>query len=748
LAQDLAIHESPQGLVYVEDLALIPVSNIREVLDVANLGVKMRATYETRLNARSSRSHTIFTVSIVQKSRLSARGGVVGSMINFVDLAGSERLARSQSEGRRFQEAVVINTSLSALGKVVLALASDNARHIPYRDSKLTRILQNSLGGNSYTTLLTTIDPSMSNYEESINSLFFADRCRSVQNRPSQNLIDTEQSNHEKSVHALLQEIAGLKNKLKDMASLRSAAAQTAHSPLGPGKAAVGAGAVASVDGPAKAHGGGGGLTEEAKSRGAQEHGPGLADHTAGVQHQQGSHGTSRPPRGGSKEDKELREIQQQALQRLQLEKEQTIAAEEQVEFATQRLEESRLEQVAQDNERRREVAAIKQNNRDLEVEITRMKCGLGRSGAAAQMASALREIEENTAHVARCKERLVRRLAPELVASTAAAASSGEGGAAASAIERKLEGKVADVGERHAQFLGAVQDGHERECVAMELQHRQWLSGHEAQGRRLAAELEQLHARGRARQERIHGDLISAHDLVSQLGALLDSFLAGVPVNFRSGVRPPVQTRSFSDLMAKLKEEGLLPDKLFEQLSKDMAEVRRQLARHKHSQQGALASQGPPAGRSAADTTDAPGTGGVVDEEWDSHAFARDFCDFPNGGDCLPSGAEVYAPLQRLDVVRLRALCLALRERALMAPAGQEAERAKLREEVAKDLAAHGRVAHIRELEKEITSYKTKLFCEEERLRQLELALQSCRRVASSRPASAGPSPQRYEPL
>ncbi|CAE8713916.1 unnamed protein product [Polarella glacialis] len=224
LNQDLAIHESPHGLVFVEDLSLIPVTNIREVLDVANLGVKMRATFETRLNSQSSRSHTIFSVSIVQKSRNAAKNtGVIGSVVNFVDLAGSERLAKSLSEGRRFQEAVIINTSLSALGKVVLALASDKGRHIPYRDSKLTRILQNSLGGNSFTTMLTTIDPSVKNYEESLSSLFFADRCRNVQNRPVQNVIESGGEAHEKTVARLQGEIGSLRHQLEMVAALSAA---------------------------------------------------------------------------------------------------------------------------------------------------------------------------------------------------------------------------------------------------------------------------------------------------------------------------------------------------------------------------------------------------------------------------------------------------------------------------------------------------------------------------------------------
>lgn len=139
-SSDLDIHESPEGQVYVKDLCLIPVRNIQEVMDVVNLGISLRETHATRVNATSSRSHTVFTINVVQKQRRQEDSEVISGMLNLVDLAGSERIAKSKSEGTRFQEAVVINSSLSALGRVVLALATDprNAKYIPYRDSKLT----------------------------------------------------------------------------------------------------------------------------------------------------------------------------------------------------------------------------------------------------------------------------------------------------------------------------------------------------------------------------------------------------------------------------------------------------------------------------------------------------------------------------------------------------------------------------------------------------------------------------------
>ena len=112
-------------------------------------------------------------------------------MLNLVDLAGSERLKKSESQGIRLKEVLHINTSLSALGKVVKSLdPSAESTHTPYRDAKLTRVLQNSLGGNSYTIVLAAIHPCAAYYEECLSTLQFANRCRNVQNNPRVNYVD------------------------------------------------------------------------------------------------------------------------------------------------------------------------------------------------------------------------------------------------------------------------------------------------------------------------------------------------------------------------------------------------------------------------------------------------------------------------------------------------------------------------------------------------------------------------------
>ena len=126
---------------------------------------------------------------------------VTTGMLNMVDLAGSERLSKSDSEGQRLSEAQSINSSLAALGKVVMTLYNANGKdniHIPYRDSKLTRILQNSLGGNSFTSFLATIHPREQDCEESLSTLQFAHSCKSVTTRPTVNVLSSKADRAEK----------------------------------------------------------------------------------------------------------------------------------------------------------------------------------------------------------------------------------------------------------------------------------------------------------------------------------------------------------------------------------------------------------------------------------------------------------------------------------------------------------------------------------------------------------------------
>jgi hypothetical protein len=214
----LTINEDQEKNIFVRDLAVIPVTSESEVIAIVQSGLRLRATHETQMNAVSSRSHTVFTITIVQKDH--ATGEEMTGMLNLVDLAGSERLKKSESEGVRLQEALHINSSLSALGKVIVALDPNaGSTHIPYRDSKLTRLLQNSIGGNSYTTLLATIHPSESHTSESVSTLQFANRCRAVTNQPRVNYSSKNEVDKDRQIKRLLEEIIQLRDIIQQMSA-------------------------------------------------------------------------------------------------------------------------------------------------------------------------------------------------------------------------------------------------------------------------------------------------------------------------------------------------------------------------------------------------------------------------------------------------------------------------------------------------------------------------------------------------
>jgi hypothetical protein len=205
------IREDAEGNVFVKDLSLVPVSTLEEVKKFITQGLAVRATHETKMNATSSRSHTVFTVTVVMQDKGS--GQSTQGILNLVDLAGCERLQKSESEGQRLKEALHINTSLTALGKVIVSLdPSSGYSHVPYRDAKLTRILQNSLGGNSYTTVIAAMHPSASYYEECLSTLHFANRCRNVVNNPRVNYVGEDDK--ENQIKRLTQEITALRMKL------------------------------------------------------------------------------------------------------------------------------------------------------------------------------------------------------------------------------------------------------------------------------------------------------------------------------------------------------------------------------------------------------------------------------------------------------------------------------------------------------------------------------------------------------
>ncbi|CAD7080608.1 unnamed protein product [Hermetia illucens] len=212
LNKSLEVKERADIGVFVKDLSGYVVHNADDLDNIMKLGNKNRMVGATKMNLESSRSHAIFSIT-VESSELDEAGAqhVKMGKLQLVDLAGSERQSKTQATGIRLKEATKINLSLSVLGNVISALVDGKSTHIPYRNSKLTRLLQDSLGGNSKTVMCASISPSDSNYVETISTLRYAGRAKNIQNRTHVN---------EEPKDALLrhfqEEIAELKRQLEE----------------------------------------------------------------------------------------------------------------------------------------------------------------------------------------------------------------------------------------------------------------------------------------------------------------------------------------------------------------------------------------------------------------------------------------------------------------------------------------------------------------------------------------------------
>ncbi|XP_078494283.1 chromosome-associated kinesin KIF4 isoform X1 [Ciona intestinalis] len=179
--QNLNIREKSDGSMQIIGLSEVLVSSPTETLEYMEVGNSARSTASTAMNSTSSRSHAIFTIVLESRS-LNDPDEHTCSKFHLVDLAGSERIKRTKAQGDRLQEGIKINAGLLALGNVISALGEEHS-HIPYRVSKLTRLLQDSLGGNSLTVMIACISPADSNVEETLNTLRYADRARKIKNK-------------------------------------------------------------------------------------------------------------------------------------------------------------------------------------------------------------------------------------------------------------------------------------------------------------------------------------------------------------------------------------------------------------------------------------------------------------------------------------------------------------------------------------------------------------------------------------
>ncbi len=190
--------------IWVEHLSEEYVSAPEDVMDLISSGEKLRATSATGMNETSSRSHSVFILKVLTcfsktfaladakgqvESKPEGAGGAAArsAVLNLIDLAGSERVGKTGATGQTLKEAQKINQSLSALGNVISALSGGAAEHVPYRDSQLTRLLQESLGGNCKTRLVVACSPHPFNFEETLSSLRFGQRAKTLKNKIHKN---------------------------------------------------------------------------------------------------------------------------------------------------------------------------------------------------------------------------------------------------------------------------------------------------------------------------------------------------------------------------------------------------------------------------------------------------------------------------------------------------------------------------------------------------------------------------------
>jgi kinesin family protein 5 len=202
----LRIRYNPNRGAYVQGLIEKYVYSSQDILSTIKEGTMQRTIASTSLNSVSSRSHAVLTLILTQKL---SDGSEIVSKLHLIDLAGSENVGRSEVQGITLTEAQTINKSLSCLGNVIYALTEKGREHIPYRDSKLTYLLQDSLGGNAKTILIATASPSSLCYSETIGTLKFAKRAKEIKNIPK--------INKNESIPQLLQTIEVLQKRIAEL---------------------------------------------------------------------------------------------------------------------------------------------------------------------------------------------------------------------------------------------------------------------------------------------------------------------------------------------------------------------------------------------------------------------------------------------------------------------------------------------------------------------------------------------------
>jgi len=232
---NVTIREDVKGHILLTGLHTVEINSVEDLMAALNFGSMIRQTDSTAINAKSSRSHAVFSLNLVQrKSKLQTAQGAekrfsvpleamtgadtmvtIDSKLHFVDLAGSERLKNTGAQGERAKEGISINAGLASLGKVISQLSSRQAgSHVSYRDSKLTRLLQDSLGGNAITYMIACVTPAEFHLSETLNTVQYAQRARAIQSKPRIQQVSDE-SDKQALIERLKAEVAFLREQIR-----------------------------------------------------------------------------------------------------------------------------------------------------------------------------------------------------------------------------------------------------------------------------------------------------------------------------------------------------------------------------------------------------------------------------------------------------------------------------------------------------------------------------------------------------
>ncbi|XP_076950924.1 kinesin-like protein KIN-8B [Bidens hawaiensis] len=217
----LELREDPEQGIIVAGLRCIKVNSADKILELLNLGNSRRKTDNTDANETSSRSHAVLEITVLRKQKRKYHNQVIRGKLALVDLAGSERASETNNGGQKLRDGANINRSLLALANCINALGKQHKKglaYVPYRNSKLTRILKVGLSGNSQTVMIATISPADNQYNHTVNTLKYADRAKEIKTHIQKNIgtVDAHVSDYQRMIDSLQTEVSQLKTQLAE----------------------------------------------------------------------------------------------------------------------------------------------------------------------------------------------------------------------------------------------------------------------------------------------------------------------------------------------------------------------------------------------------------------------------------------------------------------------------------------------------------------------------------------------------